>query len=304
MKLPALAAASFVLAASGAFAQGIVWQENAGPTFNNGVFSGPGGGITAVKVTPAFAIAIGGIEVFTGESPGTGTVSVYGHDPVLEQPQGLLAQRTFTVVAANQFQGGSFANAVQVAAGQTVWIAWSLPFVAQSPVDEPKQTLGQFYRTSLDGGQSWFGPFQFNNNHFKFRLRGPVNPCSGYTTAVGAGCGGTGGSGGAPRLYGGGCPAAGDAVQLSIENAAPSAAALLTFGTGTATAPIVPTCLAINLPLLAGTLPIPIDVQGKAVMFGTLPAVPAGDVWLQVLMADATAPSGVAATNALRLTIG
>src|SRR4026207_1711272 len=109
MNLPSSRAVflSFLLSASLA-AQSICWQENAGPTFNNGTFIGPGNGITAVRLELPFSLNISGVEVFTGEAPGTGAVAGGGDDAATQQPLARLAQQSFTVQAANGFQGTDF----------------------------------------------------------------------------------------------------------------------------------------------------------------------------------------------------
>lgn len=290
-----------LLSSSQLLAQNVCWQENGGPDFNDGVFMGPSG-ITAVRVVATFALTVTGAEVFSGETPGGAKVALYADDPANAKPAAKIAEADFSLGSTLGFQGADFHAPIVISAGQVIWVAWSLPFTSQAPVEPTKPAVGPFYRTSLDGGASWLGPFQFATSHFKFRLRGPCGPCSGFTTVSGAGCNGVGG---VPQLWGGGCPSPSHAVSLRIAFGPSSAPVLLTFGFGTTTSPVVPLCAIHNLPLAPLSIPFFLDPQGNASLVGILPSsITPTDLYLQCLIADAAMFSGISATNALRVSVG
>ena len=292
------ALAVLVLSAAPLLCQDICYQENGGPGFNDAVFNGPNG-TNAVKLTLAAPLVVEGAQVFTGESPGAAMLAIWSHDALLDQPAAKLAQASFTVVAADGWQGGAFHAPLPLAAG-TYWVAWTLPFVAQSSIDTPKQSLGQVYRTSIDGGASWFGPFQFNNNHFKFRLLGDFGPCAGFTVAYGSGTPGAD----LPTLLAGGGPCAGHVLQLAVGHAPPLAPAVLTIGLGTGVG-LVKGCTLQDLPLAAVTVPFQIGADGTALLAGELPAsVLPGVVNVQALISDPAAAQSVSATNPVQITLG
>lgn len=289
-----------LLPTSSVFAQGICWQENGGPAFHDPVFMGPAG-ITSVRVVATFDFTVTGAEVFSGETPGAANIALFTDDPVAAKPAAKFAQADFSIGAALGFQGADFHAPIAIDAGDVFWIGWSLPFTAQAPVEPPKQAVGQFYRTSLDGGASWLGPFQFATSHFKFRLRGPCGPCAGFTDVSGPGCNGVGG---VPELVGGGCPGASHAVSLRVAFGPSSAASLLTIGLGTTSGPVVPLCSIHNLPLAPLSIPFVLDPQGGAVLVAVLPpSILPGDLYLQCLIADSAMFSGISATPALHVAI-
>lgn len=286
---------------SSAPAQDVVWQENGGPTFNDGFFVGPSS-IAAVRVTAAFAMSASGLEVFSGETPGDAKVAIWSDDAALGKPLAKLAEQTFTLVAAKGFQGADFHAPIPINAGQVFWVSFVLPFTAQSPLDETKSSLGQVYRTSSDGGASWNGPFQFNTSHYKFRIRGGNGSCGGFTTTSGPGCLGVNGM---PRLSGGGCPTPGKTLALRLDAGASSAVGVLTIGLGTQSAPLVSLCALHNFPLSALSIPLVLDLSGSFTLVATIPpTVWVGDLYLQTVTADSAMLYGFSASNALRVSIG
>lgn len=303
-RLVRLARLAFIvvsISSAPAVADGVCWQENGGPTFNDGFFVGPSS-IAAVRVTAAFAFSASGLEVFSGETPGAAKVAIWSHDAALGKPLAKLTEQSFTLVASKGFQGADFHAPIPIAAGQVFWVAFSLPFTAQSPLDEAKSSLGQVYRTSSDGGASWNGPFQFNTSHYKFRIRGGSGPCAGFTTTSGPGCLGVNGM---PRLSGGGCPTQGQTLALRLDAGASSAIGVLTIGFGTQTAPLVSLCALHNFPLSALSIPLVLDLSGSFTLVAPIPpGVPVGDLYLQAVTADSAMLYGFSASNALRVSIG
>jgi len=111
-----------------------------------------------------------------------------------------------------------------------------------------------------------------------------------------------GGTSGAPLLTGAGVPEPGELLQLMLTDAAPAAATALVLGTS-----------AVNQPFKGGMLvPAPdvilprltTDVSGALAVGSPLPAgLPPGFSFAaQAWVADAGAPQGWAATNAVRVT--
>ncbi len=300
-RLALAAIAFFSIASTSASAQSVCWQENGGPTFNDGFLVGPSA-IAAVRVTAAFAFTATGLEFFSGETPGLARVSIWSDDSANTKPLAKLVEQSFTLAAPNGFQGADFHTPLAISAGQVIWVGIALPFTAQSPLDEKKDSLGQIYRTSADNGQSWFGPFQFNTSHYKFRIRGACGPCTGFTTAGGPGCNGILGF---PMLSGGGCPTPGHDIVVRIDQGAPASIAILTLGLGTGNGQLVQLCALHNLPLAPLTIPLVLDASGSITLTANLPVgTPSVDFYLQAVIADSAMFYGFSATNVLRLSIG
>lgn len=127
-----------------------------------------------------------------------------------------------------------------------------------------------------------------------------------YATA-GTGCVGVGGF--VPVLSGVGTPNPGQNTSIVVTNARGGASALLLFGLGNGVLALSPNCALKNAPLVL-PLALPLTLGGVGPGAGTLSlpgSIPANsttiDVYLQLLVADAGAPGGIASTNALRLHI-
>jgi len=135
-----------------------------------------------------------------------------------------------------------------------------------------------------------------------------LQPCPGTLSQHGAGCPGAGGF--APVLDATGCPQAGALVWLPLRYlSATGGAAFLFLGAGTGSLPVKGgPCTLDVLPLLAlvAVLPLPPTGPGGGVLAlsGAIPpGTPAADVSLQALLADASAPGGIAGSNAVLLQI-
>ena len=126
--------------------------------------------------------------------------------------------------------------------------------------------------------------------------------CPGFFQSVGTGCVGLNGA--TPTLTGGGCLTPGDQVNLQLANAAPGALTITLFGLGAGPAPVTPSCTLSNAPIvLAPVIQVPAGPNGGWILSAIIPlnaTVPA-DVWLQTAVIDASAPDGIAASNAIRL---
>lgn len=132
-------------------------------------------------------------------------------------------------------------------------------------------------------------------------------PGPSFYTSAGVGCVGVGGF--VPVLSGVGTPNPGQNTSLTVTNARGGASALLLFGLGNGALALTPTCSLKNAPLvLPLALPLTLSGVGPGTGAISLPgSIPANtttiDVYLQMLVADAGAPGGIASTNALRLHI-
>jgi hypothetical protein len=131
--------------------------------------------------------------------------------------------------------------------------------------------------------------------------------CPGTLAEHGAACPGSGGF--LPHLSAFGCPKPGSTVTLRTDGALGGAPALLLFGAGTGSAPVVPGCAVQVLPLLPPVLSFVMPGSGPGggslVLSGALPqSIPPATVSMQVLLADQGGAFGVTATNGLSMTIG
>lgn len=135
-----------------------------------------------------------------------------------------------------------------------------------------------------------------------------LTPCPGSLATYGTGC--PGAAGFAPVLDATGCPQPGALVWLPLRYLSPSGgAAFLFLGAGAGSLPVKGgPCTLDVLPLLtlAAVLPVPpTGAQGGVLPLGGAipPGTPAADVTFQALLADASAPGGLAGSNAVLLRI-
>ena len=171
-----------ILSAGSAAAQVPCYSEYDGPVFDDGVsMGGPNLTVVIQFVAPTSFIAAS-IEVFTGEANGVNSVQIWSHDSSLNQPASALSSGTWSMSAANGWQGAALSAPLALSAGTTYWLGWSPINGAQANVDTTPTGNGQVYRATFDGGQSWIGPFQ-GTNHWKFRIFGNCNAPVVYCTA-------------------------------------------------------------------------------------------------------------------------
>jgi hypothetical protein len=171
-----------VLGAASANAQAPCHAEYDGNAFSDNVSMGGPNLIVGIQFVAPSAFTATAIEVFTGEASGQNSVQIWSHDAGLNQPLALLSSGSWSMVNANSWQGAPLAAPVTLTSGATYWLGWAPINGSQSSLDTAPPGLGQPYRGSFDGGQSWSGPFQ-NNNHWKFRIYGACNPIATYCTA-------------------------------------------------------------------------------------------------------------------------
>lgn len=129
---------------------------NPGPGFMDN--SSTGGPWIAFRYRPAEDRAIFRLEVFTGETVGINTLSLYTSDPATDAPGVALSAGMWNQVQANGFQGAELEVPVDVVAGLNYWVVWQPVGGSQSPFDAGGEPVD--YRGSPDQGRSWNGPFQ------------------------------------------------------------------------------------------------------------------------------------------------
>jgi hypothetical protein len=169
-------------------AQSTCHAENDGANFNDLVSMG--GAMVGVRFVAPANVLISRIEVFTGEVGATHDLGIWTHDGGANEPSGPLSTGSFAVQFTNGWQGADLGASVALTSGTTYWMVWTPNSGGQASVDVPMGGLGQVYRGSFDGGQSWNGPFQFNDRHWKFRLIGlcnsaPTSYCTSGTSTHG-----------------------------------------------------------------------------------------------------------------------
>lgn len=129
--------------------------------------------------------------------------------------------------------------------------------------------------------------------------------CGGSFQTYGTGCSGNC----TPLLIGTGTPCAGCSIQLTVQGAPSLAFGIMFIGLGSNVAPIVPACFAQVLPVSPLTLPMFLPgstggCSGGIAIPALLPvSISDGDIYIQVIINDPTAPGGVGGTNPLRMTI-
>jgi len=164
------------LVPASALAQSPCHVENDGNNFNDLVSMGGPNLLLGVKFTTPNCFTASALQVFTGEASGTNSLAIWTHNSALDQPGVQLSSGSWSMSSVNSWQGANLAAPVALDCGGTYWLVWGCINGSQCSVDVPGATLGQPYRGSFNGGQTWSGPFQFNDRHWKFRL---IGNCSG-----------------------------------------------------------------------------------------------------------------------------
>lgn len=127
--------------------------------------------------------------------------------------------------------------------------------------------------------------------------------CTGFYDSFGSGCPGSGGI--APTLKGLGCPVPGELTTLAVHDHAPGRPAFLLIGAGHTSLPFTPWCTLQVTDLYSPPLiPLPLSATGDTRILGRVPQLPAPEVFLQLIILDAEAPGGFAATNPIEMNIG
>lgn len=266
MKLIAGLTASALLAVS-AFGQTPCYAENAGPSFLNKVSMGGPNLLLAVRFTPNVSVTVRRIEVFTGKRTGANSVAIWTHNATGNSPGTQISSGSWNMSSTNSWQGANLAAGVPIVASTTYWMVWGCQNGSQAPVEQ-KNTLGQPYRGSFNGGTSWNGPFQFNNRHWKFSFF-----CKKKGTFATQGTGCKGRNGNLPVLSYSGTPEIGNGMSIHVAAATPHRPAILFLGASKKAWGLIPLPLdltPIGAPgcklLCSGEaiLPNPTDASGNA----------------------------------------
>ena len=124
-----------------------------------------GEGILAWRYTAPEDLVIDRVEVLTGEGTASSHMGIWSHDPGLDQPGVEMAGGDFIIDPINDWQGADLEVTVPMVAGETYWIAWTLPSGVQFSRTEGGETVS--YKNTFDGGETWGGPYE---NTDAFRL--------------------------------------------------------------------------------------------------------------------------------------
>ncbi len=151
----------------------------AGDNYNNDNFSdntSMGGPMVGIEWTPTASATLGRIEVYTGEVVAPNQLAIWsdnGGSP--SQPLATLgATAVFNTSLANGWQGADFTAPVSVTAGTKYWVVWDPSGGEQASVTPDVSASQQNYWGSfsgnVNGGASWFGPFNDASDKWKFRM--------------------------------------------------------------------------------------------------------------------------------------
>lgn len=124
-----------------------------------------GEGILAWRYTASADLLVDRVEVLTGEGTATSHLGIWSHNPSLDQPDFEMAGGDFRIDLINDWQGADLDVTVPMVAGETYWIAWTLPGGVQFSRTEGGEVVS--YKNTFDGGETWGGPYE---NTDAFRL--------------------------------------------------------------------------------------------------------------------------------------
>ena len=142
---------------------GIVGGANLDMPLDDGWSTGEG--ILAWRYTAPEDLIVDRVEVLTGEGTAASHMGIWSHNPDLDQPGVEMAGGDFVIDPINAWQGGDLDVTVPMMAGETYWIAWTLPGGVQFSRTEGGDTVS--YKNTFDEGETWGGPYE---NTDAFRL--------------------------------------------------------------------------------------------------------------------------------------
>lgn len=173
--MPLAATLTLALAANG---QILCHAENDGSNYDD--FAGITGAWFGIAFVAPASFAVQRLEIFTGEVSTASQLDVWSDNATLTQPFAPLGSGTFTIQTSVGWQGANMSAPIALTGGTRYWIVWHPVAGAQPSLDQPMATFGQDTCVSVDGGQSWNGPFSSMDRHWKFRVYGDC--CSSYST--------------------------------------------------------------------------------------------------------------------------
>jgi hypothetical protein len=142
---------------------GIVGGTNLDMPLDDGWSTGEG--ILAWRYTAPDDVNVDRVEVLTGEGVAASHMGIWSHNPDLDQPGVEMSGGDFVIDPVNDWQGADLDVTVPMVAGETYWIAWTLPSGVQFSRTEGGETVS--YKNTFDDGETWGGPYE---NTDAFRL--------------------------------------------------------------------------------------------------------------------------------------
>jgi len=150
-----------------------------GNNYANDHYSDPvlmGGPVVGIRWVPTASVTIHRIEVYTGEVAKPNAVAIWSSDNGLpSKPLANLGNSNpFTTAIPKGWQGADLTTDVSVTAGTEYWVVWDPTGGEQASLDadpgDIQQTYWGSYVGTVTGGASWFGPFSFSSDRWKFRM--------------------------------------------------------------------------------------------------------------------------------------
>ncbi len=135
-----------------------------------------GGPMIGIRWKPLANETIQRIEVYTGEVAANDAIGIWsstgGANP---QPLAALSySNPFTTTVTKGWQGADLITPLTVTAGTEYWVVWDPAGGGQSSLTDSPGDIQQTYWGSssgtVAGGASWFGPFNFPDRRYKFRM--------------------------------------------------------------------------------------------------------------------------------------
>lgn len=184
-----------------------------------------GGLILAIQFQVSSPVSAQRIELFTGESTGTTTLSLWSHDTTTNTPGMILTSGTYPQALTKAWQGANLGKTVVLLPNTNYWIGTEYRSSSQiSARGRAANNSGQPYRASRDAGKTWGS--EFRQWEWKFRIfccrkQSPI-----FVT-FGNSCGPRGV---APQLSGTGLPIVGKTYSVDVRSTSTNAPVLLTLG--------------------------------------------------------------------------
>lgn len=135
-----------------------------------------GGPVVGLQWVPTVSGTISRLEIFTGEIVAQDQLAIWSDDGASpSKPLAPLATtQPFMTTMEKTWQGGLLSVPVNVVAGNTYWVVWDPAGGEQSSQSSDpsdiQQTYWGSYSGNVSGGTSWFGPFSFSSDKWKFRM--------------------------------------------------------------------------------------------------------------------------------------